>query len=113
MIEPTTDTAFDSDYVQDPRRLLSTYEFRLGALAQRITIRLYWNISKRKVEFEQSHLLRSPAQFGLYTPDAPYTNNEEDALRTALKPFKAFYEYAVREGYEPDETWLVTNESFG
>jgi hypothetical protein len=112
MIEEITDTVFDREYVREPRRLLSSYEFRLGVLEQRITIRLYWNISEHKVECEQSHFLCTPAQFGPYTADPPRTNSEVDALRTALEPLTAYYEYAIREGHEPEETWLVPNESF-
>jgi hypothetical protein len=112
MIESNADAILDCAHLEGPRRILSTYDFRLGSLPQRITIRLYWNISKRKVEFEQSHFLYSPAQFGPYITNSAYGNTEEDALREALKPLTTFYDYAIREGHTPEETWLVPNKSF-
>lgn len=112
MTESNADAILDCEYLEDPRRILSTYDFRLGNLPQRITIRLYWNISKRRVELEQSHFLHSPAQFGPYVADSAYGHSEEDALLEAVKPFTTFYEYAIREGHTPEEAWLVPNESF-
>ena len=112
MIETTTDSVLDRNYVVNPRRLLSTYDFRLGTLPQTITIRLFWGISSRRVESQQSHFLQTPAQHGPYTAEPSHGENEDEALRNAVAPLIAFYEYAILEGFKPEDTWLVPNKSF-
>jgi hypothetical protein len=106
-------SAFEKEHVHGARRLLSEHQFLIGTLRQRITVRLYQSLERDCVEFEQSHFINTPLQIDAYRTSTPYGDDEDDALRLAVGfCLVQWYEQAVREGHQPDESWLVPNPRF-
>lgn len=104
---------FENEHIRRARRFLSEYQFSLGQLQQVITVRLYQSLDRNWVEFEQSHFINTPLQIDAYRTSSPYGDDEDDALRLAVDFCLAqWYEQAVREGHQPDESWLVPNHRF-
>ena len=106
-------SAFENEHVHGARRLLSEHQFLIGTLRPRITVRLYQSLERDWVEFEQSHFINTPLQIDAYRTSTPYGDDEDDALRLAVGfCLVQWYEQAVREGHQPDESWLVPNPRF-
>lgn len=93
------------------RRFLAEYQFFLeGITFARITIRLY-EVGDR-VEWEQSHYIKTPEQLDPYSPSRTSEDSEEAALNGAIASLTSYYETAVRKGHKPDDDWLVPNAYF-
>lgn len=62
--------------------------------------------------FTVSHHVHTPLQAGLYYPSRTSAESEPGAIREALSSTTSFLKSALREGYEPDDRWLVPNDDF-
>lgn len=105
-------SSFNEEPIANARKLISEYKFNLGELSTTITIRLYKLINNHQVAFEQSHFIHTPTQVGPYITSRPYNDNESSALRQAITGFTQYYDAAVREGHQPNDSWLKVNEHF-
>lgn len=105
-------SALSHQLLQQPRRLLSTYPFYLGDIDVRIRIHLYEPIGGGKVEFEQSHVIKTPCQIDAYRTSRPWNDTEAAALDQVVSGFTRHYEEAVQAGHQPEASWLVVNANF-
>jgi len=106
-------SGFENEHIHGARRFVSEYQFFVGELPQMVAVRLYESLDRSWIEFEQSHFINTPLQIDAYRTNAPYGDNEDDALRLAVGfCLVQWYEQAVREGHQPDESWLVPNPRF-
>jgi hypothetical protein len=102
----------NDEIIEEPRKLLSEYQFTLRGLSKMITIRLYEYIKTGKVGFEQSHYMHTPVQAGPYITDVTGGDDETNVIQRAVTTLTRFYNDAVREGHKPDDSWLKINENF-
>jgi hypothetical protein len=106
-------SVFESEHIHGARRFVSEYQFFVGELPQMITVRFYQPLDRNWIEFEQSHFINTPLQIDAYRTSAPYGDDQDDALRLAVGfCLVQWYEQAIREGHQPDESWLVPNPRF-
>ena len=106
----TIESALGHATIGNRRRFLSEYQFNLGELRPRVTIRLYENLEARNVEFEQSHYIKTPLQAEPYMTSKYWGDDEGDALGKAINTLTMEYEGAIRSGKEPNDSWLVPNK---
>jgi len=106
-------SAFENEHIHGARRFVSEYQFFVGELPQTVAVRMYEPLDRNWIEFEQSHFINTPLQIDAYRTSAPYGDNEDDALRLAVGfCLVQWYEQAIRDGHQPDESWLVPNPRF-
>ena len=106
-------SAFENDLIHGARRFISEHQFFVGELPQRVTVRLYQSLDRDWIEFEQSHFINTPIQIDAYRTSTPFGDDEDDALHLAVGfCLVQWYEQAVGEGHQPDESWLVPNPRF-
>ena len=106
-------SAFESEHIRGARRFVSEHQFFVGELPQRVTVRLYQSLDGDWIEFEQSHFINTPLQIDAYRTSTPCGDDEDDALHLAVGfCLVQWYEQAVAEGHQPDESWLVPNPRF-
>jgi hypothetical protein len=106
-------SVFENEHIHGVRRFVSEYQFFVGELPQMITVRFYQSLDRNWIEFEQSHFINTPLQIDAYRTSAPYGDDQDDALRLAVGfCLVQWYEQAIREGHQPDESWLVPNPRF-
>ena len=98
--------------IETPVRFVSEYRFYLKYIPVSITIRLYEPALGDGYFFKQSHLIHTPVQAGPYMTDHATGSSEEAAVQRALETFLSYYNGAIKEGYEPEESWLVPNKNF-
>jgi len=103
---------FSREGIEMPKRFVSEYRFYLKGIADQITIRLYEAVLGDGYLFTQSHFIRTPIQAGPYTTDHATGSSEEAAIQRALKTFLSYYDGAIKEGHEPEDTWLFPNKNF-
>src|SRR3990170_7432279 len=85
--------------------------FLLGSLATRVCIRLHVG-EDGLYSWEQSHFIRTPLQIDAYRTSCPSSDTEERAWRAAFRTLTQQYEWALREGYKPENSWLLPNEDW-
>jgi hypothetical protein len=105
-------SAISDEIIENPRKLLSEYQFILRDLSPRITIRLYELIGAAGIAFEQSHYIHTPMQAEPYIPSYPLGDYEASALQLAVTSLTQYYNDAVRQGHMPSNEWLSPNEHF-
>ena len=106
-------SAFENEHIHGARRFVSEHQFFVGELPQRVTVRLYQSLDRDWIEFEQSHFINTPLQIDAYRTSTPFGDDEDDALHLAVRfCLVQWYEQAVGEGHQPDESWLVPNPRF-
>lgn len=103
---------FNQEEIELPAKFVSEYNFYLRGIATRITIRLYEAILGEGHLFTQSHFIHTPNQCGPYETDHATGSSEEEAVQRALRTFLSHYNSAIKENYEPEDTWLVPNKNF-
>jgi hypothetical protein len=109
---PTIDSAFADGYVQDARELVAQYSFRVGELSTPIRIRISRRIAQHDFIFEQSHFIKTPAQYTAYAASQPFADDQAKATSDAVRSITSFYESATKRGHIPSESWFVANQSF-
>jgi len=108
----TIKTAMRDESIDNPRKLISEYQFRLRDLSPAITIRLYKPVGGKGIEFEQSHYIKTPTQIGPYITSRKWGDYEAYALHLAITSITQYYKEAVSEGHVPNNSWLIANEHF-
>jgi hypothetical protein len=108
----TVESALENQHIHGTRRFLSEHHFFVGRLTQRITIRLYRSLERNWIEYDQSHFIHTPVQIDAYQPSTPFGDDEGEALHTVVFSLTQWYEQAVREGHEPNDSWLEKNPHF-
>ena len=108
----TVDSAFADEYVHDAREIVAEYSFRVGELSTPIRIRISRRIAQRDFVFEQSHFIKTPAQYTAYAASQPFAGDQAKATSDAVRSITSFYESAMKRGHHPSESWFVANESF-
>ena len=103
---------FSQENIESPERFLSEYQFYLKYIPVKITIRFYEPVLGDGYSFKQSHFIHTPVQIGPYVTDHATGSSEEAAVQRALRTFLSYYNDAIKEGYEPEEAWLVPNKNF-
>jgi hypothetical protein len=106
------ETAFGEESVHDAREFLAEYEFRVGVLSTPISIRISRRIPKGDFVFEQSHFIKTPAQYTAYAASEPFAADPVKAVQDAVRSITTFYDSATKRGHKPSENWLVCNEYF-
>jgi hypothetical protein len=106
------DAAFDEEGVRDAREFVNEYEFRVGVLSTPIRIRISRRIPKGDFVFEQSHFIKTPAQYTAYAASEPFAADLAKAVNDAVLSITTFYDSATKRGHKPAEDWLVRNEYF-
>jgi len=105
-------SALEMAHVHGVRRLVSEHQFFVGELSQRITLRLYESPERDWIEYEQSHFIRTPLQADPYRTSTPWGDDALYALNFAAFGITQWYDQAVREGHQPNDSWLVPNPRF-
>jgi hypothetical protein len=108
----TIDAAFSEECVHDAREFVAEYEFRVGVLSTPIHIRISRRIPKGDFIFEQSHFIKTPAQYTAYAASEPFAVDPAKAVHDAVSSITTFYDSATKRGHKPSESWLVRNEYF-
>ncbi len=108
----TIDSAFEDEFIHDPREFVAEYEFRVGQLSTPIRIRISRRIEKHDFVFEQSHFIKTPAQYTAYAASEPFAEGQAKAVHDAVRSITSFYDSAMKRGHKPSESWLVRNEKF-
>lgn len=108
----TIESAMSDELIENPRKLISEYQFTLRDLSPVITICLYKPLRGEGIEFEQSHYIHTPTQIGPYITSRPWGDDEAYALHLAITSITQYYNDAIRRGYTPDNSWLIPNEHF-
>lgn len=108
----TIETALEDKYLSQTRKLLSQYEFQLGTLTPRITIRLYETVGGKGVWWEQSHYIKTPGMGDKYCPSRPWGDDEAYALHLAVTSLTSYYGNALKQGASPSDDWLIPNKHF-
>jgi hypothetical protein len=62
--------------------------------------------------WQQSHFLHTPLQLDAYRTSWPANDTEERAWRSAIWTLVDWYKQAVRQGHQPEESWLVPNTEY-
>ena len=105
-------SALEMAHVHGVRRLVSEHQFFVGELSPRITVRLYESQERDRIEYEQSHFIRTPLQADAYQTSTPWGDDALYALNLAAFGITQWYDQAVREGHQPNDSWLVPNPRF-
>ena len=108
----TIDSAFADEYIRDARELVAEYKFRVGQLSTPLRIRISRRIAQRDFIFEQSHFIKTPAQYTAYSASQPFAEDQAKATSDAVRSIMSFYESATKRGHIPSDSWFVANESF-
>ena len=87
--------------------LTGLLQFRVGELEKLITLRLSKKQGRNEFHYKISHAIGTPSQIGPYRSSIPYKTDEISALTFAVSGITQYYEQAVKEGYQPEENWLV------
>jgi hypothetical protein len=95
---------FSQDAIEMPERFVTEYSFYLKGINDQITIRLYESVLGNGYMFTQSHFIKTPIQAGPYMTDHATGSTEEEAIQRALRTFISYYDGAIKEGYEPEDT---------
>lgn len=104
----TTETALG----ENRRKFISEHQLRLRDIDVPIIIRLYESIDGERVEFEQSHYIKTPLRMEPYRTGQSWGVDEKNALLRAMRTINEPYDEAIRQGYSPSEAWIVPNELF-
>jgi len=105
-------TIFSQKGIESAKRFVSEYRFCLEGIPVEITIRLYESIRGDGYLFKQSHFIHTPVQCGPYMTDHATGSSEDASVKRALQTFLPYYNDAIKNGYEPEEAWLVPNKNF-
>ena len=108
----TIDDAISTKTLRDAKIHVCEVSFRLGHLAPKIRIRLFRYPGDKEIYFEQSHFIQTPEQADVHLPSMRSDSNEAYALTHAVEGLTHPYEFAVEQGNEPSEGWLIANEDF-
>ena len=108
----TIDDAVSSKTLTDTKIHVREVSFRLGHLAPKIKVRLFRYPGDKEIYFEQSHFIQTPEQKDVHLPAMKSDSNEAYALTHAVEGLTHPYEYAVEQGHEPSDDWLIENEDF-
>lgn len=83
------------------------YRFRLGILQPIICIRLHKRANQHFIDYETSHVIKTPWQIGPYRPCMPFADTPKGALAKAIGNFTWCYKVAVKDGHSPNDDWLL------
>jgi hypothetical protein len=106
------DEILSDDSFENVKIYIREISFNLKELSPVIKIRLYKQPNDQRVFFEQSHFLDTPIQADPYRTSTPFADDEEGALRHAVRTFMDFFPAAVEQGHKPSDEWLVPNSDF-
>ncbi len=91
------------------------YRFELeGIPGTTVHVRVFEREGSGGTEWEYtcSHWIKTPKQFGVYTPSAPFGPSPQAAIEKAMRDYATFYSGAVAAGETPDSSWLVPSKSW-
>ncbi len=108
----TIDDAVSGKTLNDAKIYVQEVCFRLGHIAPKIRVRLFRYPGDKEIYFEQSHFIKIPGQQNDHLPSMKSDSNEAYALTHAVEGFTHPYKYAVEQGNEPSDGWLIVNEDF-
>jgi hypothetical protein len=94
------------------REFISEHQLSLHGIAIPVTIRLYKSVDGERIEFEQSHYIKTPLQEKPYKTDYSWGVDEKKALTRVMRTINEHYDEAVRKGHKSSESWLIPNEYF-
>ena len=79
-----------------------------------IKIKIYKStvLEREPYHFEVSHHVHTPNQAAPYYPSHTSASTEAEAISQAISTTTAFIKNALKEGLEPEDSWLVPNERF-
>jgi CxxC motif-containing protein len=102
----TMQEALNHTLITFVRRESNTFVVLLGNLKTEISITL--EHEGDYVNFVLSHVIKTPVQIGPYRTSRPYNDTPGSALHQAITSLTQYYEMAVGEGHQPQESWLVS-----
>ena len=108
----TIDDAVSGKTLRDTKIHVREVSFRLGHLDSKIRIRLFRYPGDKEIYFEHSHFIQTPGQADVHLPAMQSDSNEAYALTHAVEALTRPYDYAVEQGHEPSDDWLIENEDF-
>ena len=83
------------------------YRFRLGELQQIITIRLNKRPNSHFIDYETSHVIKTPSQIGPYRASRLFGDTPASALAKAIGDFVSYYSISIKDGHSPSDDWLI------
>jgi len=86
-------------------------KFRLGIAPTVITARIIRE-TPIKCDPQVSHKIKTPCQPNSYLPAFRDCASPGAAVHELVLAFTQEYTFAHKKGYQPDESWLVSNEYF-
>jgi hypothetical protein len=104
----TIDTALSEPEVEviDRDDSAGDYTIRLAGINQLIGISLGKRNRIGMIPFSLTHAIKTPKQAGAYRTSRPFADYEGYALHQAISGLTHYYRDAVRDGLEPDHSWL-------
>lgn len=80
--------------------------FRLAGIDTVVQIDLE-DMGNGYTRFHRSHAIHTPTQIGPYWPSRDFDDDPAYAMHRAIDSVMDYYREAVREGHEPESSWLV------
>lgn len=104
---------FNRECIEQASEMVCEFFFRLSGIAAEIRVKVYRERDgSLPYRFETSHYIKTPEQAGRYVTSRPYGDNIQYALRLGVTSLTQYYESAVRNGHQPQDSWLEENSSF-
>jgi len=91
------------------RRVDNTFYIFLGSLKTEISITLSYDDQRIGINFELSHVIKTPIQIGPYRPSRPWGDDPGYALFLAITSLTQYYDDAIKNKHMPEENWLIRN----
>jgi hypothetical protein len=111
MLSEEEKRAFQNQDIRHAFKVIGEYSFYLewGDNYQIIKIRLEESIDG-KIQFVQSHYIRTPAQASHSTTS--WGGTADDTLKRAVDTIMSYYSEAIKAGHKPDEGWFLKNKHY-
>ncbi|EKO3494031.1 hypothetical protein LO872_000679 [Vibrio fluvialis] len=106
----TIEDALDESAIEHSETTFEGYSFWLKKIPIKITVVLSVNPQRGGFNFSLSHYIYTPTQSGVYRPSVSWGDDEAYALHLAVSAVTQHYDEAIKNGYEPSESWLIPNQ---
>jgi hypothetical protein len=105
----TIEKALDDDLIELVNRNddLGIYEFRVGVLDTIVTVEIGCLPTSERARYHRSHDIKTPSQAGPYHQSRYVWDDVPYALFQAIDSITSYYRMGVKDGYAPQESWLV------
>jgi hypothetical protein len=113
MLSEEEKNAFKNQGIRDAFKVIGEYSFYLewDDDFKIIKIRIEESIDG-KIQFVQSHYIKTPVQASHLTTSRSWGGAADDALKRAVDTVMSYYNEAIKAGHKPNEDWFVKNTQY-